>query len=102
MNISYMTPEQVQNLLVRELTDLKESSKLLSSVTTHKGLSGMNKNILERFIAKYSLSGICDSVSWISDDAGLTTKFAPDSKSLVGFITTKGIEIEHGEYNVFD
>lgn len=49
----------------------------------------MNKQILERFMSKYSLSGAAESVLWTTADDKLQTKFITDDKSVLGVIVAK-------------
>jgi hypothetical protein len=60
----------------------------------------MKKSLLERFIAKYSLGGAVEAVSWVSDGTSINVKFATDDKTLIGDITL--IErLPAGEYHIY-
>lgn len=89
MNVSDMSLDEVETLLgVRE--------------TATASTTGIKKALLERFITKYNLGGASESVTWVADDTGLSTKFAGDDKNVMGFILAKDIKIEHGSYNIFE
>ena len=62
----------------------------------------MDKQTLERFIAKYNLGGAAESVLIKSDKDGLHTKFITDDKNAMGIISTSKIELEHGEYGIYN
>lgn len=63
----------------------------------------MQKQLLERFITKYNLGGSAESVIIVSkDNEGIKTKFMTDDKLALGVISTPNIQIEEGEYGVFD
>ena len=63
----------------------------------------MDKSLLDRFINKYSLGGAVQSVVLKAEDGkGLSTKFLSDDRDALGIISTPAIEIEEGEYGVFD
>ena len=42
----------------------------------------MEKQSLSRFVSKYNLSGLVESVKWESKDGSLTTSFISDDKSV--------------------
>jgi hypothetical protein len=42
----------------------------------------MNKLKLNRFIQKYNLAGLVESVAWKTNGSALTTKFISDDKTL--------------------
>lgn len=44
----------------------------------------MNKNNLLKFIQKYSLGGIIESVTWTAEDKNLLVRFISDDKTLLG------------------
>lgn len=62
----------------------------------------MQKQILERFIAKYSLGGAAESVLWTTTKKSLETKFISDDKNVLGIISTTEGTFEAGEYGVYD
>ncbi len=61
----------------------------------------MNKNNLEKFIEKYNLSGNIEAIKWIVSNKELSTICASDDKNVIVNISTNSIEIEDGEYNIF-
>ncbi|KKL55316.1 hypothetical protein LCGC14_2256650, partial [marine sediment metagenome] len=62
----------------------------------------MQKSVLERFIAKYNLSGAAESVLWITDDDSLGTRFISDDKNVLGIVRTTEATFEPGEYSIYD
>lgn len=62
----------------------------------------MQKSVLERFIAKYNLSGAAEAVLWVTDDDSLGTRFISDDKNVLGIIKTTEATFEPGEYSVYD
>ena len=46
----------------------------------------MNKAKLTRFIQKYSLGGLVESVTWKTEDNKLVTRFISDDKTVLGEI----------------
>ncbi|NBP66975.1 MAG: hypothetical protein EBU66_20305, partial [Bacteroidetes bacterium] len=51
----------------------------------------MNKNNLLKFIQKYSLGGLIESVAWNADGTKLSVRFISDDKTLLG-------EVEYNAY----
>lgn len=62
----------------------------------------MQKQILERFIAKYNLAGAAESVIWTTGKKDLSTKFISDDKNVLGIISTTEATFEEGEYGIYD
>ena len=62
----------------------------------------MQKSVLERFIAKYNLSGAAESVLWTTDDDSLGTRFISDDKNVLGIVRTTEATFEPGEYSIYD
>jgi hypothetical protein len=62
----------------------------------------MKKNSFERFISKYNLNGVAESVIIESKGNSVSTKFITDDKSAAGFITTNQLELPSGEFGVYD
>lgn len=46
----------------------------------------MNKTRITRFIQKYNLAGLVESVAWVAADGKLTTRFISDDKTVLGEI----------------
>ena len=51
----------------------------------------MNKNNLLKFIQKYSLGGLIESVAWNAEGTKLSVRFISDDKTLLG-------EVEYNAY----
>ena len=49
----------------------------------------MEKQSLNRFVSKYNLAGLVESVKWESKEGSLTTSFISDDKSVLGSVTMK-------------
>ncbi len=52
----------------------------------------MEKQKLNRFVSKYNLAGLVESVKWESKDGSLNTSFISDDKSVLGSVTLKEFE----------
>ena len=52
----------------------------------------MEKQSLNRFVSKYNLAGLVESVKWESKDGSLTTSFISDDKSVLGSVSMKEFE----------
>lgn len=62
----------------------------------------MDKNRLSRFISKYNLAGLVESVAWKSDKNTLTTKFISDDKTVLGTVTLSDFEFEDAHIGVYN
>ena len=62
----------------------------------------MEKQSLNRFVSKYNLSGLVESVKWESKDGSLTTSFISDDKSVLGSVTMSEFEGDSAEFGVYD
>ena len=62
----------------------------------------MEKQQLNRFVSKYNLAGLVESVKWESKDGSLTTSFISDDKSVLGSVTMKEFEGDDAEFGVYD
>ena len=62
----------------------------------------MEKQSLNRFVSKYNLAGLVESVKWESKDGSLTTSFISDDKSVLGNVTIKEFEASNAEFGVYD
>jgi hypothetical protein len=62
----------------------------------------MEKQSLNRFVSKYNLSGLVESVKWESKDGSLTTSFISDDKSVLGTVTMKEFNNSDSEFGVYD
>ncbi len=62
----------------------------------------MEKQSLNRFVSKYNLAGLVESVKWESKDGSLTTSFISDDKSVLGSVNMKEFEGSDSEFGVYD
>ena len=62
----------------------------------------MEKQSLNRFVSKYNLAGLVESVKWESNDGSLTTSFISDDKSVLGSVNMKEFEGSDSEFGVYD
>jgi len=63
----------------------------------------MEKSILDRFITKYNLGGLAEAVVLTEDGtSNLKTKFISDDKSVLGIVSSPKIELEQGEYGIYN
>jgi|TARA_B110000908_G_scaffold39564_1_gene47795 hypothetical protein len=62
----------------------------------------MEKQQLNRFVSKYNLAGLVESVKWESKDGSLTTSFISDDKSVLGSVTMQEFEGDNAEFGVYD
>ena len=62
----------------------------------------MEKQSLNRFVSKYNLAGLVESVKWESKDGSLTTSFISDDKSVLGTVTMNEFNDSDSEFGVYD
>lgn len=62
----------------------------------------MEKQKLSRFVSKYNLSGLVESVKWESNSDELSTSFISDDKSVLGKITMKEFGFRDIDFGIFD
>ena len=62
----------------------------------------MEKQSLNRFVSKYNLAGLVESVKWESKDGSLSTNFISDDKSVLGTVSMKEFEGSDSEFGVYD
>ena len=62
----------------------------------------MEKQKLGKFISKYNLAGLVESVKWESNDGSLVTAFISDDKSVLGSIKMTGFDFKDSSFGVFD
>ena len=62
----------------------------------------MEKVRVNRFIQKYNLAGLIESVKWNVNGDTLTTQFISDDKSVLGNVSMTGFDFENGEYDIYD
>ena len=61
----------------------------------------MNKTRITRFIGKYNLAGLVESVSWKTDGQKLNTRFIADDKTVLGEITLDNFNFEASELGIY-
>jgi hypothetical protein len=62
----------------------------------------MDKNRLSRFISKYNLAGLVESVQWNSENKTLSTRFISDDKTVLGLVTLNDFEFEDSSIGVYN
>jgi len=62
----------------------------------------MEKQQLNRFVSKYNLSGLVESVKWESKDGSLNTAFISDDKSVLGSVSMKEFDGSDATFGVYD
>ena len=62
----------------------------------------MEKQSLNRFVSKYNLAGLVESVKWESKEGSLTTSFISDDKSVLGSVTMKDFDSSDSSFGVYD
>jgi len=62
----------------------------------------MEKQSLNRFVSKYNLAGLVESVKWESSEGSLTTSFISDDKSVLGSVTMKDFDSSDASFGVYD
>jgi hypothetical protein len=62
----------------------------------------MEKQQLNRFISKYNLAGLVESVKWEADGGSLNTSFISDDKSVLGNVTMTDFDFPKSELGVYD
>jgi hypothetical protein len=62
----------------------------------------MDKNRLNRFISKYNLAGLVESVSWKSEGNTLSTKFISDDKTVLGSVSLEKFDFEDSVIGVYN
>ena len=62
----------------------------------------MEKQTLNRFVSKYNLAGLVESVKWESKDGSLTTSFISDDKSVLGSVSMNEFDNISADFGVYD
>jgi len=62
----------------------------------------MEKQKLNKFISKYSLGSLIESVKWQSENNTLQTSFISDDKSVLGKVSMTEFEFDNSEFGVYD
>lgn len=62
----------------------------------------MEKQKLNRFVSKYNLAGLVESVKWESNAGSLSTSFISDDKSVLGSVNMTGFDGTDATLGVYD
>lgn len=62
----------------------------------------MEKQKLTKFISRYNLNSLVESVKYTTDAGTLKTSFISDDKSVLGTVTMKNFEAPDTEFGVYD
>jgi hypothetical protein len=62
----------------------------------------MEKQKLNRFVSKYNLAGLVESVKWESKNGSLNTSFISDDKSVLGSVSMKEFDNSDSSFGVYD
>ena len=62
----------------------------------------MEKQQLNRFVSKYNLAGLVESVKWESKEGSLSTSFISDDKSVLGNVSMKEFDGTDTTFGVYD
>ena len=62
----------------------------------------MKKAKINRFVSKYNLAGLVESVKWETKDGDLSTSFISDDKSVLGTVTLSDFGFDNTTFGVYD
>jgi hypothetical protein len=62
----------------------------------------MEKSRINRFVSKYNLAGLVESVKWESKEGSLSTSFISDDKSVLGTVTLSDFGFDDSTFGVYD
>lgn len=62
----------------------------------------MEKQKLNKFISRYNLAGLVESVKWETENNVLKTSFISDDKSVLGSVSMKDFQYEDSKFGVYD
>jgi len=62
----------------------------------------MDKNRLNRFISKYNLAGLVESVAWKTENKTLSTRFISDDKTVLGSVSVDEFDFEPASVGVYN
>lgn len=62
----------------------------------------MEKSNINRFVQKYHLSGLVESVKWEVNDNTLSTSFISDDKSVLGNVSYTDFQYDDSELGIYD
>jgi hypothetical protein len=62
----------------------------------------MKKEKFNKFVQKYNLAGLIESVKWNVSNNSVTTSFISDDKTVVGIVSMKDFVADDSEFGVYD
>ena len=62
----------------------------------------MEKSKINRFVQKYTLAGLVESVKWEVKDNSLHTSFISDDKSVLGSVSLSDFEFQNTTLGIYD
>lgn len=62
----------------------------------------MEKSKINRFVQKYNLAGLVESVKWETNDNTLTTSFISDDKSVLGNVSMANFQFQDSVFGIYD
>jgi hypothetical protein len=62
----------------------------------------MEKSKINRFVQKYNLAGLVESVKWETNNNTLTTSFISDDKSVLGNVSMTNFEFQDSVFGIYD
>lgn len=62
----------------------------------------MEKSKINRFVQKYNLSGLVESVKWETKDNTLSTSFISDDKSVLGNVSMTDFQFQDSVFGIYD
>jgi hypothetical protein len=85
--------------LRRNNLDIKNKFTILEQIQIKRK---MKKARINRFVQKYNLAGLIESVKWETKNKQLSTAFISDDKSVLGNITMDDFDFEDNQFGVYD
>ena len=62
----------------------------------------MEKSKINRFVQKYNLAGLVESVKWETKDNTLSTSFISDDKSVLGNVSMTDFQFQDSVFGIYD
>ena len=62
----------------------------------------MEKSKINRFVQKYNLAGLVESVKWETKDNTLSTSFISDDKSVLGNVSMSDFQFQDSVFGIYD
>ena len=62
----------------------------------------MEKSKINRFVQKYTLAGLVESVKWETKDNTLSTSFISDDKSVLGSVSISYFDFQNTTLGIYD